>query len=79
MAAGKYSPTVSHWYYADQEWHRRILAVTDEPVYDHEGYDSYGYNREGKDRAGHEEHEYIDPDLHERVWNDWSEVPVPSL
>ncbi len=56
---GKYSPTVSHAYYKNQEWHTKLST---DGNYDDEGYDSYGYNADGVDRAGHQEHEYYSND-----------------
>jgi hypothetical protein len=56
---GKYSPTVSHAYYKNQQWH---TALSTDGNYDDEGYDSYGYNADGVDRAGHQEHEYYSND-----------------
>ena len=51
MGVGKYSPTVSAAYGADQEWHRKLR--TEETCCDDEGYDSYGYHElTGFDRAG---------------------------
>lgn len=60
---GKYSPTVSAAYMADQRWWTKYAysGVTgDEFVqYDPEGYDSYGYNADDVDRAGNHENDYI--------------------
>jgi hypothetical protein len=62
---GKYSPTVNHAYFKDQEWWCKY-ARTDQPdvyvEYDPEGYDSYGYNADGMDRAGNHEHDYYHND-----------------
>ena len=60
---GKYSPTVTAAYQADQNWHRKFcqLAPFGDTIYspyDPEGYDSYGYNKDGTDRAGNQEYEY---------------------
>jgi hypothetical protein len=58
MSTGKYSPTVSAAYGADQEWHRKLRPEDD--WYDDEGYDSYGYHKETeKDRAGYSEWDYL--------------------
>jgi hypothetical protein len=46
MGVGKYSPTVSAAYGADQEWHRKLRPEDD--WYDDEGYDSYGYHKESE-------------------------------
>jgi hypothetical protein len=81
MGVGKYSPTVSAAYGADQEWHRKLL-VNDEQ-YDDEGYDRYGYNwPEEKDRAGNTEWDYLSTfetngndfcySLYEWVLGDWT-------
>ena len=42
---GKYSPTVTAAYMADQKWHQKFMAV-DGFLYDPEGFDSYGYNED---------------------------------
>lgn len=57
---GKYSPTVSAAYMADQNWWDKYAASTGEsyPSYDPEGYDSYGYNADDVDRAGNHESAY---------------------
>lgn len=59
---GKYSPTVSAAYQADQDWfiHYCIHEINSSEYaqYDPEGYDSYGYNADDVDRAGNQEHEY---------------------
>lgn len=72
MARGKYSPTVSAAYMADQEWHRRLLeaARTEAdpyPLRDADGYDAYGYDEHDKDRAGNDELDYLldDTDEHD--------------
>lgn len=58
MGVGKYSPTVSAAYGADQEWHRKLR--TEETCCDDEGYDSYGYHElTGFDRAGNTEWDYL--------------------
>ena len=60
---GKYSPTVSRAYMADQEWWTKYAYAGysgDEFVqYDPEGYDSYGYNKDDVDRAGNNEYDYM--------------------
>lgn len=50
---GKYSPTVSAAYEADQSWFKEYAYG-----YDKEGYDSYGYDKDDIDRAGNREHMY---------------------
>lgn len=65
---GKYSPTVTAAYMADQEWWDNYTYSTipdRESVYiqyDPEGYDSYGYNKDDIDRAGNNEYEYSSND-----------------
>lgn len=58
---GKYSPTVSAAYAADQEWWDKYNRLTGD-FYDPEGYDSYGYDKDGYDRAGNHETDYIASD-----------------
>jgi hypothetical protein len=58
---GKYSPTVTAAYMADQNWHRKFMAK-DGFLYDPEGYDSYGYNEDNVDRAGNSECDYYHND-----------------
>lgn len=65
---GKYSPTVTAAYMADQKWHEKLLAThgafesdgtpSEYGSYDVDGFDSYGYNKHDVDRAGNEETEY---------------------
>ena len=58
MSVGKYSPTVSASYGADQEWHRKLQ--TEEDWHDDEGYDKYGYHKDTElDRAGYSEDDYM--------------------
>ena len=77
MAQGKYSPTVSHWYDQNQNWHRGIRLPGSE--LDPEGFDSYGYNPAGKDRAGYTEDQYRgDDELYDRIWTEWLDKPVPD-
>lgn len=64
---GKYSPTVSAAYQADQDWFRKFceLAPFGDQVYspyDPEGFDSYGYDKNDTDRAGNQEHVYYADD-----------------
>lgn len=62
---GKYSPTVTAAYMADQEWwvkYTKALMYTLHTQYDPEGYDSYGYNKDDIDRAGNNEYEYYHND-----------------
>lgn len=74
---GKYSPTVSAAYRADQEWFTKFAAtkqVTNRDFwtqYDPEGYDSYGYDENEVDRAGNEEHVYYANDGYDfdEDWN----------
>jgi hypothetical protein len=56
---GKYSPTVSAAYQADQHWWSLYAATCKEwTQYDPEGYDAYGYNADDVDRAGNPECAY---------------------
>lgn len=55
---GKYSPTVTAAYMADQAWHTKHRDP-DEPVYDRDGFDSYGYDKDEVDRAGNPESDYF--------------------
>jgi hypothetical protein len=58
---GKYSPTVTAAYMADQHWWSLYAAKCKEwTQYDPEGYDSYGYNVNGEDRAGNQEYVYYE-------------------
>lgn len=71
---GKYSPTVSAAYRADQNWFRKLcnLAPHGDQVYsayDPEGFDSYGYDKNDVDRAGNHEDEYIHNDALDVDWN----------
>lgn len=59
---GKYSPTVSAAYAADQTWHEKLLAPGN-CVYDIDGFDSYGYDKADVDRAGNNEYDYIHNDV----------------
>jgi hypothetical protein len=64
---GKYSPTVSAAYHADNNWWRKFAqskaSSTDEyHHYDPDGYDSYGYDINDRDRAGNFEYEYYETD-----------------
>jgi len=60
---GKYSPTVTAAYMADQEWWYKYSGAnlpTDTYVsFDPEGFDSYGYNADGYDRAENHENDYM--------------------
>lgn len=62
---GKYSPTVSKAYQADQDWWRKYTGEDEHTYsqYDPEGYDSYGYDKDDRDRAGNYEYEYYSDDL----------------
>ena len=62
---GKYSPTVTAAYMADQDWFEKNCAPTEiregirrRAQYDRDGFDSYGYNADEVDRAGNQEHDY---------------------
>lgn len=59
---GKYSPTVTAAYQADQEWwdthSGAVLLPEIHMQYDPEGYDSYGYDKNDTDRAGNSENDY---------------------
>lgn len=81
MARGKYSPTVTAAYQADQQWWEKHTREA-YPAYDADGYDSYGYNADGYDRAGNHENDYAHNDgdydrdedynlAHEQVTRDW--------
>jgi hypothetical protein len=63
---GKYSPTVSRAYMADQKWWSKYAyagkADDEYAQYDPEGYDSYGYDKNDVDRAGNYELEYYSND-----------------
>jgi hypothetical protein len=61
---GKYSPTVSRAYMADQEWWRKYTGENEYTYnqYDPEGYDSYGYDKNDVDRAGNPECAYYSND-----------------
>ena len=62
---GKYSPTVSRAYMADQEWWTKYSGNDNPDVYnqyDPEGYDSYGYDKNDVDRAGNAEYVYYSND-----------------
>lgn len=66
---GKYSPTVTAAYMADQSWHRKFMAV-DGFMYDPEGFDSYGYNEDDVDRAGNNECDYYPNDEISEGWQE---------
>jgi hypothetical protein len=73
MGAGKYSPTISAAYHADQDWWHKNGGGTVDVCYDSDGYDSYGYNKDNVDRAGHEEDDYDrDADLVFDIETEWS-------
>ena len=55
---GKYSPTVSAQYYADQDWWRNNGPHDEAVNYDKDGYDSYGYDVRDVDRRGIHEDAY---------------------
>jgi hypothetical protein len=71
MGVGKYSPTVSQAYAANQDWFNQWSKGE---VYDPEGYDTYGYDANGKDREGHTEDEYAAGNgmLDDRVYHKWT-------
>jgi hypothetical protein len=90
MARGKYSPTVNHAYWKDQEWWHKYSREAEEfTLYDPEGYDSYGYNEAGLDRAGNSEFAYYGNDndsgenyLYDSVADAWGfdgEKPVKGV
>lgn len=68
MTVGKYSPTVSAAYGADQKWHehngggdeKNWSDPYDGRDYDNDGYDSYGYDCDNVDRAGNHEDDYME-------------------
>jgi hypothetical protein len=74
---GKYSPTITAAYMADQEWWPKYSREAEswtqyEYEYDPEGYDCYGYNKDDVDRAGNEEHVYYEnnnPDANGEDYN----------
>lgn len=75
---GKYSPTVTAAYMADQHWwtnytyadkHNRERVCVQ---YDPEGYDSYGYNEDDVDRAGNQEHVYYENNAPDFVDDDYN-------
>ena len=70
---GKYSPTVTRAYMADQGWWDKYVASQPDCAWrDPEGYDSYGYNDDGYDRAGNHENDYIlDDDRHDDEYDGW--------
>lgn len=74
---GKYSPTVTAAYMANQKWWDRYSEDENGNwnQYDPEGFDSYGYDKNDVDRAGNHESDYyqaddydVDPD-----YNSWYE------
>jgi len=66
---GKYSPTVTAAYMADQEWWHKYSREAEEwTLYDPEGFDSYGYNEAGVDRAGNDECDYYHNDALDYEW-----------
>lgn len=67
---GKYSPTVSAAYSADQLW---FYSYCGDDIYDVDGYNSYGYNTNDVDRAGIKEDTYAQEDerIYDRVWRSW--------
>ena len=64
MSVGKYSPTVSSSYAADQNWWEKNGGGYDNGIdpnsdNDDDGYDRYGYDANDTDRAGHQENDYL--------------------
>lgn len=59
---GKYSPTVSQKYQANQKWFSNNCLVPGD-LYDIDGFDMYGYNKNGFDRDGHDEWYYFNQAL----------------
>jgi hypothetical protein len=71
---GKYSPTVSAAYQADQHWWSLYAGTCKEwTQYDPEGYDSYGYNEDAIDRAGNPEFAYYSDDgyAYDIAYDEW--------
>ena len=70
---GKYSPTVSAAYTADQEWWYKYSGANRPSEtyvqFDPEGYDSYGYDKNDVDRAGNHESVYYHNDAD--PWDDY--------
>lgn len=70
---GKYSPTVTAAYMADQEWWHKYSREAEEFTnYDPEGYDSYGYDVNDKDRAGNWECSYYENNNPDRDGEDYN-------
>lgn len=80
---GKYSPTVSAAYQADQDWFRKFCQLAPHGTvvyspYDPDGYDSYGYDKNDQDRAGNHESDYYGDndfgsnDAYDDALNVWS-------
>lgn len=93
MSVGKYSPTVSAAYRANQNWFELNCPLVPRcPLYDVDGYDSYGYDKNDVDRAGYREEDYLAAEeidgvfvhtLYEQVLSDWgydaeNAKPVPT-
>ena len=59
MSCGKWSPTVSASYAADEGWWDKHKKDPND-LYDVDGYDEYGYHHATeKDRAGYTEDDYL--------------------
>jgi hypothetical protein len=70
---GKYSPTVTAAYMADQEWWHKYSREAEEfTQYDPEGFDSYGYDVNDVDRAGNWECVYYENNAPEFVDADYN-------
>lgn len=70
---GKYSPTVTAAYMADQEWFTKYTGAGGNWVhYDAEGFDSYGYNVNDVDRAGNWECSYYENNAPDFVDDDYN-------
>ena len=75
MTSGKYSPTVSDFYYNDENWFRNNCEDEND-LYDKDGYDMYGYDEDGNDRDGNTEYYYLDKFMDETNFVDieyWDE------
>ena len=77
---GKYSPTVTAAYMADQDWHDRFcesVVTTENWVeFDPDGFDKYGYNADGIDRDGNHEDIYAESD--EYGFNYWYDTVIDT-
>lgn len=82
MSVGKYSPTVSSSYAADQNWWEKNgggygNGIDPNSDNDDDGYDRYGYDANDTDRAGHQENHYlVSYHLYEDVSSEWTGVYI---